>query len=243
MRSICLALVLAAAATAVNAAPAPTLSKREARTMAPDALKRRVLQQLGDILVEGPRPSGTKPKAPLSDLWFRIRPHATDFEDVCVSESVSIRFDHGGARNANGDTPAEVVGLEAKSSFFVAKDRHVIRCDRLKPFDDHFIFADGAGQARTAVRILQRIRTEPELRAVIACEETCPESLKSLTPDDIFSAFEAPTPPDRPSDEKTLTIDADQLRLTVSYVESPDVLTIRKVRVAEMVIFADARID
>ena len=118
MRGSITALVLALAAVQAAVAAEP-VTKTEARKMRPDVLRHRVLEQLGDILIEDPRPQqGRPPVTPLDYLGYTTRPRPTPTPGLCVVDTVSVSFEPAGLGDLNAETPMRATGVTAGHGYY-----------------------------------------------------------------------------------------------------------------------------
>ena len=124
-----LAMWMAAPAGAVSAAE--PITKTEARRMSLEKTKRRVLDQLGDVLVENTRPTGRKPTRPLSDLTFRTIPRSTDKRGLCAYDVVTILFRPTNDQDLGADLPVRANGVVASTRYGLLKD-----VDAIEAYDD-----------------------------------------------------------------------------------------------------------
>jgi hypothetical protein len=110
------------------------ISKLEARQLAPEALKRRVLDQLGDILVEAPRPQGRRvPTRPLTDLWYYSRPRVTWHVGLCAYDTVVVTFRAVGDRERGAETPMRAEGLSGHTSYAFIRAPSEVEADESRP--------------------------------------------------------------------------------------------------------------
>jgi hypothetical protein len=135
MRKFASALAIVILATAGSAAAAPPITKIEARQMSVEKTKRRILDQLGDILIEGPRPDSRRrpPTRPLQDLSFTTRPRSTYLRGLCAYEEVRIAFQPTTDQDLGAETPVRASGLEASTRYGLLRDPVAIEDDETPP--------------------------------------------------------------------------------------------------------------
>lgn len=124
MRIALLALLAAAIALPALAAEAPRpaepLSKTDTLRLPPAAVRDRVVDQLGAILVLPPeRTAPGKATRALDRLWYATTPRATAVSGVCQSDLVTFLFEptDPNAGLQPGDMPASVVGVQVQTGF------------------------------------------------------------------------------------------------------------------------------
>ncbi|MEW5685175.1 MAG: hypothetical protein AB1942_09670 [Pseudomonadota bacterium] len=114
-----MALVMAAA---LPAAAAPPITKTEARQSSLAKTKRRVLDQLGDILVEDERPRSRKPMRPLDDLGFTTLARSTSTHGLCAYDVVTILFRPTNDQDLGADLPVRANGITAVTRYALLGD-------------------------------------------------------------------------------------------------------------------------
>ena len=255
MRYLALAFALALGASGVplsaNAAPTTPISKTEARALPTETLKRRVLAQVADMLVEGPRPSnGRKPRRPLDDLWFRTRPIATYIEGVCRSDTVVVEFqsDWSEGRHGDADTPVRASGLSATPTFLVAAEHEKIRCDRLDPSDPRFLSAGNAEDARDGAKLLRIIaagaaEAKPPFSFKCGGVADCKAVLTSLKLTDFSSIENCASEEERDLLKSCTKFWGSDLGVTVIHRDNGDTMDVLSVSTSELITVADLRAD
>ena len=97
-----------------------TLTKTEARAMAPDVLTRRVFGGLAPLMLpvaEGGQP-GTRPTRPLRRLYFYTLPYGANVAGMCQSEIVAVEFMPAGPP-AGADTLVRPRRITGQPVYFV----------------------------------------------------------------------------------------------------------------------------
>lgn len=116
--SATLLLGLGLCAGSAQAAPSAPISKLEARTLPPELVKRRVVDQIGDLLLPEPRQTPfVRPRRPLTEMELHTRPHATWIAGLCESDAVRVEFGTAGRAADPAETPMKAVGLTAQAGF------------------------------------------------------------------------------------------------------------------------------
>ena len=254
MRSSALALAFALALAAVSAsptaeaAPAATISKTEARALPTEALKARMAAQLAGVLIEAPRPKGSRhPVRALTDLWFATRPRPTDAEGVCQSDTVvfALEPDRPTAdRDTDADTPMRTIGVSTQANFHVSPENAPVHCDRLDPFKAHFIHADSSEEARLGADLTAIITMEAATtpRFAIDCKAGagagCGVLLETLSLDQVGEIDPCGGPLFEPN---CLNLQTNDFALQIRYVEGP--LRITRIAVDQVITVADQRRD
>jgi len=236
---------------AAKAAPSAPISKTEARALPTEALKRRVLAQVADLLVEGPRPTtGRKPRRPLTDLWFSTKPVATYVDGVCRSDTVVIEFESDLPRSRDGDadTPVRASGLSVTPNFYVAGDGEKVRCDRLDSSDPRFLRAANPQRARDGANLLRIVATgaaeaKPPFSSRCGGGADCTAVLTSLKLAD-FSDIEDCTRDEERDVQKSCTkFWGNDLAVTVIHRDDANTIEVLSVSTSELIIVADLRVD
>lgn len=265
---LAIALMLTAslcAAGGVTAAPAAPLTKIEARTLPPETVKHRVVEQLDEILLPEPRhPPVGRPIYPLTDMMLRTRPHATRIAGLCESDSVLVEFGPAGQAADPADTPVKAVALQARHSFrFLAPpksaepegrrwdDRAAAdrQCARLDSNAQPFIEADEAGLAAQAawlyLQVLAAVGQERRPFAVECAEGfDCARDLRRQAGlDSLGGAERCDGEPVKNIGCWSLTVGGDLwFELKVYATNGPDT-TIHRVVVSEPIVVVDERVD
>jgi hypothetical protein len=237
------------ASPAAQAAPAAPISKTEARALPTQVLKRRVLAQVADLLVEGPRPTGT-PHRPLSDLWFHTKPVATHIDGVCRSDLMVIEFQSDLPKGDDGDadTPVQASGLSVTSFFYVAAKGEKVRCDRLDLSDPRFLRVADPLRARDGVSLLRRVATgaaqaKPPFAYHCGQVADCLTVLALLKPATFAAIEDCTHDEDREARKACTTFTGDDLAVTVMHRDNGDAIEILSVSVREVITIADLRAD
>jgi hypothetical protein len=159
-----LAAIVLVSLPAAAAADSRPITKLESRRLPPAAVTRRVLDQLGDILLPSlVKPGRRRPVRPLQSLWFFTRPHATGQIGVCATSLVV--FDLRPAQDSEENDAAtlvKVADVSATPRFYLARpidpndardmrpDQHRTAeqvCGRLDPRKKNFFRAANEGDA------------------------------------------------------------------------------------------------
>lgn len=198
---------------------APPITKTEARSLPPDVVIKRVLEQFGDILVPPePWPKGHKAKLPLFDLHYATRARATYLPGLCEADHLVFDFDPVKPDDLGPDTPVRVSGIAADRTFHFMvppsvdgtrqelswADRRALdnRCAALKS-DQMFFFAADPDKARDGILLLLAAKQEAmRSPAVFGCRDyvgwKCGDALAAFTPDNIHRIEQCEDPmPDR----------------------------------------------
>lgn len=135
MRLMAAILLFAALSTpALAEARSRAITKVEARQLTPRSTARRVVAQIGDILVETPRPTTRKaPTRPLSNLWFWTRVRPSYYRDICAADLVRVHFSPARRTDEGAETPVLADGLNAKTLYYFAR---LPASDEPEPQDD-----------------------------------------------------------------------------------------------------------
>lgn len=181
MRILALWLSAAAVATAGEAAAVPPITKSEARQMSLEKTKRRVLEQLGDILVEEARPERKRqPIRPLDDLAFTTQPRSTYMRGLCAYDEVRISFRPTTHRDLGADTPVRASGVEASTRYGLLTDAEAVANDEGEPRDaddracrelprDQYFGAENEQMALEAASWLQRMAKAATTATPVTC--------------------------------------------------------------------------
>lgn len=255
MRYLALAFALALGAFGVplsaNAAPTTPISKTEARALPTEALKRRVLAQVADMLVEAPRPTANrKPRRPLNDLWFSTKPVATYVDGVCRSDTVIVEFQTGlsEGRSGDADTPVRASGLSATPNFYVAADGEKVRCDRLDPSDPRFLSAADAQDARDGATLLRIVaagaaEAKPPFSSRCGGGGDCTAVLTSLKLADFSSIEDCTRDEERDALKSCTKFWGNDLAVTVIHRDDANSMDVLSVSTSELITVADLRAD
>jgi hypothetical protein len=100
---------------------APTITKAETRSLPPAVVKRRVMEQLGDILTGDRYTARRPPVRPLTDLSFHTRPRATAVPGLCQVDWLTISFRSEAGEPRDADTPATADGVSVTHHFLFRK--------------------------------------------------------------------------------------------------------------------------
>lgn len=189
------ALLIVAAGTPTTAAP--PITKVEARQMSLERTKRRVLDQLGDILVEEERPGRRRqPTRPLDDLAFTTQPRSTYMRGLCAYDEVRISFRPTTQRDLGADTPVRASGVEASTRYGLLTDPEAVANDEREPRDaddracralprDQYFGAESEQMALEAASWLQRAAKAAATAAPVTCTGA------GAPPDDVCRAHVA----------------------------------------------------
>jgi len=179
------------------------LTKSQARQIPSATLKARVLRQLSDVLVDGYRPSGHKPRVVLSSLDYWTTPRPSNEPNVCQATSVDFKFapvvgdpDEADDGDWNADTPVVVTDVAATTLYHVLADGaddmpggdwrrgRRAKCARLVIDKTPFFGAEDAQSAARGAWLLARLRAaadQPAPGFAVECpkaETGCLASLK-----------------------------------------------------------------
>ena len=262
-------MVLAISAPA--SAQAPTLSKTQARALAPADLTRRVMDQVTDLLTPSdPPPSGRKPVRPLRDLAFQTAPRATWAPGVCARDSLVVSFDPAGP-DQGADTAMRAASLTSATRYrlLTAPTREDAyydsppppqartACAELAARDEAFFDAPTAEVALAGAWWLGRLAQDaaaPTPSFAIDCAlsanatEACPAILSRLTLADLQAADTCPEDRHGPEPLRCWTLSVwpggriYEVKLLTSRRAGPDARIV-KVEVAEDALIADTRQD
>ena len=94
-----------------------TITKVEARSLPASQVKRRVMDQLGDILAEERFRQRKPPVNPLTDMSFVTKPRATSVPNLCQIDQLTITFRSEEGERGNADTPVSVNGFSSARYF------------------------------------------------------------------------------------------------------------------------------
>ena len=162
LKLILLAPILAISFGA-TAHAASTITKLEARTMSESKVKRRVLDQLGAILTEDPRPRRKHPVSVLTEMSFNTRPREIEVAGLCQLDRLTVTFEPQDRGPRDSGTPVMANGLSVVHYFHFAKaptsgfedlvdyDRRPNNapCRGAKFWKDEFFYADNERTATT----------------------------------------------------------------------------------------------
>lgn len=261
-------VILGACATAPPpaAAPSPSLSKIDARSMPEDDLKEVVLAQLGEILTEYPRPAdGKKPKYPLTDLWYWTTPRSGQWANICRYQNVRMLFSSDSPTEKGADAKVRVAGLDLDDRYFltgeVERDRYVEgdrerrkldrACATRIPLSQNVFSAESDDQIVTVVGWLKNMNemTDEEFsRLDVSCDiradsalSNCAVIVKNLKAPAIASIRNC-TPANQDIREP-YCLEAEFDSISVAFeAKAGDALPL-KIVARELIYFADQRID
>jgi hypothetical protein len=111
------AAILAASAAGAVAREASTISKTEARSLPAPEVKRRVMNQLSEILTEERFNHRRPPVRLLDDMSFITRARATQVPNLCQIDRLEIIFEPQDTDGGNADTPVSAKGFSATRYF------------------------------------------------------------------------------------------------------------------------------
>lgn len=116
-----LVALMTAGCSTVEGGPSTAITKTEARSMPASVVKKRVLQQLSDVLSEV-RFNHRRPSInPLTDMSFVTPPRATDVPGLCQLDMLKVTFRLSDDEQSNADTPAWVDGFSSTRYFHFAR--------------------------------------------------------------------------------------------------------------------------
>lgn len=102
---------------------AQPLTKYEARNMPEGALKRRVTDLLADQLQRNVIGNETRrPVTVLSDMYFYLKPRATEYRGLCSVTSLTFEFAPESSKDADSSTPTAVRDLYSEQAFRLLSD-------------------------------------------------------------------------------------------------------------------------
>lgn len=102
---------------------ADPISKFEARNMPEGALTRRVTDLLADQLQRNVTGNeNRRPVTVLSDMYFYLKPRATDYPGLCSVTSLTFEFAPESSKDADSKTPTEVRDLYSELAFRLLSD-------------------------------------------------------------------------------------------------------------------------
>ncbi len=263
------ALIMAAAVAVVFVGAAQggarAITKIEARTLPPDVVLHRVLEQFADAVIP-PEPVKpvVRPKHPLTDMYYVTRPRGTYVRDLCQADQVRFDFDPVGADDKGGDTAMKVSGISVRNTFrFLAPpsaatssqsissaERRELkaRCAKLDP-ETGFFDADNDEVAEEGGLLLQAILKDAATSAMPSsydCEgytaKECAETVRQAAPDKLILVKRCHAFTTDQRGECT-EIWSQFVGLTVLSEGSGDQLKIIRVKVSEIVTTADERED
>lgn len=185
----------AAHADCCAAAGAPSvenvaISKLESRELPPGAVKKRVLDQLSNMLHLEPYPSGgPPPKLPLSEIWFRTTPYATDLPNLCAYQEIAIDFRPAVTGKFDAETKTVPYRIEEKTYYrFVGENSRAPTaglelndimkangsCTKLDPEKDFLLRAADEDIALEAIQIVD-VMSEHVSHKSVSFEQDCSE--------------------------------------------------------------------
>jgi hypothetical protein len=166
------------------------ISKLEARSLPPEAVTKDVLDQLSRILHLQSYPSdGPPPKLPLSDLWFRTTPYATELPGLCAYQQITVDFRPTEPGIFDAKTKTVPYRVEEKTLYrFVGESSPAPsdglqlndilkangRCAKLDPEKDFLLNAADEEIALEAIQIVDEI-SERVSRKPVSFELDCSE--------------------------------------------------------------------
>lgn len=198
-------LALAVASLGIfGIAAAQPVTDSEARAMAPDALKDRLVQQLGAILL----PLHVNKYAPTQQPMFVTIPHGVWQFELCTRDRIEFELQSTQHLRAQANAPQTVGGLRATKlfRFLTPPNRQTIRyalnetemtkldADCAAARDAHFFEADYAGLAFRGAAYLDAVHRDIEsgkLPRGYTCEHLwageCRQLIDSLNLENLFS--------------------------------------------------------
>jgi hypothetical protein len=248
----------------VERRPAKPITKIEARTLPPQIVTRRSIDQLAAILALSPYPShGVRQRYALEDLWFWTAPRGTGIPDLCQADLVVMQFVPDHTAPVDAETPTRVHGITATPAFhFLAPPKQTGRdewtpqesartdedCRRLDPEKISFFHAEDPKYANSSAILLSKVLEQiisGQPRFELTCtnsNEPCAKLLKGFDLTDLLDVRRC----NRNDDVFNVTCTQfrlGDLRIDVfwPYAEPPDVIS--RVSVAELIVLGHTRID
>ena len=239
----------------------PALTKIEARSLPPQTVLRRVLDQFSDIVIlPAPETTSVPPKHPLTELYYATRPRGSTVPELCQADQVTFEFSPASAAEDSASAAMKVSGIEATKTFhFLAPpvasdvqmspaDRRALdgRCRNTDP-ETGFFQAEDDDLARTGILLLGQIQRDLASGTVPSsyhCEtraaEECVAIVEAATPDKVLSISSC-TVFDAESAVSCTEIRASDVDLTVLSRGHDESLKPIRVKIQEMVMVADPR--
>jgi hypothetical protein len=116
-----LMLLATIASSSAVARQSSTITKAEARSLPASQVKRRIMDQLSDILAEERFSQRKPPVNPLTDMSFVTKPRATAVPNLCQIDRLTITFRSEGDGKGNADTPVSANGFSSTRYFHFNK--------------------------------------------------------------------------------------------------------------------------
>lgn len=148
------------------------ISKIESRALPEDAVIRRVVGQLGNILsVIPPAYPSKHPITPLDEMLFWTTARATGTPQICRADLVGLEFAVASTEKPDANTPTRVSGVWAQSRYrYVPEaptapdgeltteqtEQFQVICSKLNPYESRFFVAESEDYALWAARLYER---------------------------------------------------------------------------------------
>lgn len=268
------ALVFAITVTGASNARAHTpISKVEARSWPASQVKRRVLDQLSEILSEERLTQTRPPKNLLTDMSFTAEPRATSVPNLCQIDRLTITFQPGDDERGDAHTPVSANGFSSTRFFHFKrppshnydkivdyeKSPNDASCRTAKLWDDEFFTAPDDRAATDGYLLAHQVMDaivagNPSF--VVACDlypveakRTCADIVSEIKSGKILSIDRCET--DLPEFKSTVCFrvfigDRSLRIIATEYAYGPDIpppLTVKRVELDSLIVMVHERVD